>query len=690
MKKHSDHSHLRLDIQGLRALAVTLVVLDHAFGFPTGGFVGVDVFYVISGFLITSHLLREIETTGSLSIMAFYSRRVRRILPVALFVALVTVILAFILWFPQRASQVLIDALSAIGFVANFHFMALGTDYLQQDAAISPFQHYWSLSIEEQFYAIWPLVLFALTFFFRDMRFRVAVVSVIAASSLAWGIYRSSTIPAMAYFDTGVRAWELLFGAILAMSGNTANSRRLPQRVRQWGSLFGVALIIVSAFLVNSSWTTPVPAVLPAVLGAVIVIGMDAPLGSQTLLGNPVSQWLGGMSYSLYLWHFPVLIFASAEFGPSWIVGLSMIPVMLILSWFSYLFVERAVLESRFLKPDHAGAKRKWRLSFELALGASMLGVIVVFSLAQLYGPSLVRSAAPWLKHFNHSSPLMAVEITPSEEQKATEIAEALKATQWPQEIKAQLSQLSEADFADAMFLCRQSPLSKEPHRICRYTYGDVPVAVIGDSIAASWVPAIDAIARVQGWDLTAIAYSNCSLVDVDVTNGTSTPGFLDACKQRRAEMFELLTELKPKIVFLSGSESALTYTGLNLEAATSEWKAGLERTFSRLAAIGQVIVLENPPWGGNPAECATRFSSPESCVSKVSQRHKLKSTAEASTADKFGNVIYVPTRSWFCFEDECPVFSSGLVTRVDKAHLTSAAAVSLSRLILQYAAVEN
>ena len=681
MNSSINSSKIRLDIQGLRAIAVTLVVLDHALGFPTGGFVGVDVFFVISGYLITAHILREIESTGSLSILGFYSRRVRRILPVALVVLIMTVMTAYILWLPPRASQALVDSFSALAFVANFHFMALGTDYLQQDAVASPFQHYWSLSIEEQFYAVWPLTLFAIAIFIKSKRSMIATVSTVFVISLAWGSYRSVTMPSMAYFDTGARVWELLAGALLAMGGTSVNELKMTLRARKYVSFLGVLIILTSAFMITPTWVTPVPAVVPAVIGTIIVIWSNASIGPRTLLGNPIAQWLGKVSYSLYLWHFPVLIFASAEFGHSWIVGLSVMPIMLMLSWFSYAFVEKAVLDSSFLKGKQANTRQAKRLFPDLALGVSILGAITIFSIVQLYGHSAVRSAQPWMKIFDRSE-VTDFEIVSDQEHKVADIIDALEATAWPENILDQLASLSQSDFADAMFLCRDAPTTKNPRRVCQYEHGDIPVAVIGDSVAASWAPAIEKIAIERGWNVTVVSYSNCSLFDVDVTNGAADPDFMHACKQRRDEMFRFLKDLNPNIVFLSSSESALSYTGLEIDSAAAEWEAGSERTFHQLEAVNQVIVLENPPWGANPSECATRYSSPRSCVERVSDRHMVKSVAEASAAEKFDNVAYMPTRSWFCFEGLCPAFSSGLVTRVDRAHLTSAAAMSLSQLI--------
>lgn len=674
-------SGFRRDIQGLRAIAVVLVVLDHAFAWPTGGFLGVDVFYVISGYLISAHILREVEATDTLSFRDFYIRRIRRIFPVAFVVALVTVLFSFLFWFPPRAIQASLDALSAMLFVSNFHFMAIGTDYLQQQTAVSPFQHYWSLSIEEQFYAVWPLLLLGLISVMRSRRALFLSVLALIAASFGWGLWHTLSAPAVTYFDTGARAWELLAGALLALTGaeRAGAGRRISPSFRRVISLAGVGGIILSGIFVSAAWLIPVPTVCLAVIGTMAVIWADVPAGGLSLLGNALSQWLGKVSYSLYLWHFPVLVFA-AQFGDSWHIKLATLPIMLMLSWLSYLFVERAFLESRFLL---AGKRRKWSFTAELAVSLSALAGIIVFAALQLYGPDAVRSQSSWLKHFGRFELVEAVPLASTSEREA-DVRDALAAETWPPELRSQLAWMSENHFTESMTTCRQSPMSEGPWKTCRATYGTISVFVIGDSVAASWLPTIDGVARTKGWDVTAIAFSNCSLFDVDVSDASGSPAFTAACRQRRAKLFALLQEMRPEIVFLSGSESALTYTGLPMSEAAKAWQEGAKRTFSKLSYVPRVVVLENPPWGESPIECAGRYSTPGDCIGTVSQRHKLKSEAERSATQSFSNALYVPTRSWFCFDDRCPVFSSGLVVRVDRAHLTRATSALLAPMLEQ------
>jgi peptidoglycan/LPS O-acetylase OafA/YrhL len=221
----------RGDIEGLRAVAVGLVLLDHVLGWPAGGFIGVDVFFVISGFLITGLLVRERERTGRISFRAFYVRRVRRLMPAALAALVATTLAAWALFPRGRFWEAVDDGVWALLFGANIHFAQQGTDYFQQTAAPSPFQHFWSLAVEEQFYLLWPaliLAVFALRPGGRGRLLGPAKV-VVTAGSFAWSVHATMASPATAYFSTLTRAWELGVGALVAVAATPLS--RLPDRL---------------------------------------------------------------------------------------------------------------------------------------------------------------------------------------------------------------------------------------------------------------------------------------------------------------------------------------------------------------------------------------------------------------------------------------------------------------------------
>ncbi|WP_257516205.1 acyltransferase family protein [Microbacterium sp. zg.Y909] len=675
---HSASPGFRADIQGLRAVAVVIVVVDHAFHWPAGGFLGVDVFYVISGFLITGLLLRELETTGSISLRGFYARRMRRIVPAAVTVLAVTVAAAFALWFLPRAVQTLLDALSALLFVSNWHFIALGTDYLQSTGLVSPLQHYWSLSVEEQFYAVWPLGMLALFGVFRgSRRALIAAIVVGIAVSAAWAAYRTLTNPIDAYFDSLARGWELLAGALIAVAG-TAPAGMKP-RARTVASISGLALIVAGAVFVSADAPLPFPAVLPAVLGAALVIWAAAPSGRRSVLGNPVAQWLGDVSYSLYLWHFPVLIFAWSIWGEAPVVAVLCVPVMLLLSELTRRYVEKPALRSRFLSGwARARNVRPFQVR-DVAVGIAVFATIAVLSVGALRGPAMTTTAgalADGLRIAHLSSDAGAVDTAA----RRMAIEDALSAAEWPDGIRAQLDVLYPSQQTVAMQQhdpgCLNDVFERSATRVCR---GASELMLVGDSVALSWLPTVEAA---YGERATAVGFANCPLIDVSVADRRNTPGHRDACDARRDEMLDLVAAGHPEVVFTSSSEGALGNTGLPLAEAAEAWEAGARRTFERLRSVPSVLVLSNPPLTADPAGCATRMTSPEECTSAVSDVYAAKLAAEVRAAADYPNVTVVDTQEWFCAQDRCPVFVDGFVVRTDGIHLTDAAAIEVAGLL--------
>ncbi|MGB7449421.1 MAG: acyltransferase, partial [Ornithinimicrobium sp.] len=347
----------RPDIEGMRAVAIGLVLWYHA-GLPflPGGFVGVDVFFVISGFLITGLLIKELELQGRISLPRFYARRAKRLLPAT---AVVLVATAALTWLTQPVVQWRafgVDIVGAALYIVNWVLAGRAVDYLAEDVGVSPVQHFWSLAVEEQFYIVWPLLLILVGWWVAKRpgaRLRpvmLAGILVVIVPSFVWSVYQTGANPERAFFVTTTRLWELGVGAFVAI-GSTVWTR-VPRLVAIPLGWLGLGAVVLSGMMVSAETAWPGYAALLPTLGsaAVIVAGFTSgPAGPAGLLGLRPAVWVGGLSYSLYLWHWPLLISAEAQWGElSAVQGLAVAVSSAVPAYLSYRFVENPL---RFAKP---------------------------------------------------------------------------------------------------------------------------------------------------------------------------------------------------------------------------------------------------------------------------------------------------------------------------------------------------
>src|SRR3954470_14553381 len=364
---------VRAEIQALRALAVALVVVCHSWPHVLpGGFVGVDVFFVISGYLITAQLLAEVRRRGTVSLTGFWARRARRILPAALLV-LAGCALATLAWVPQNHWQQFLDEIRAsTAYVENWQLAHTATDYFANAASVqSPVQHYWSLSAEEQFYLVWPGLIGLTVLVGRRYSLAIAMGG-LGLASLAYSIYDTHANPAAAYFITPTRAWEFAAGGLLALP---PVARRSP--LFAWA---GLAAIAVAAVTYSADTAFPgIAAALP-VGGAAAVIWAAAPTAGMRL--RPV-QYLGDISYSVYLWHWPLLILTPyvldrERLGTPWLLAL--VGLTRVLAALSKRFVEDPLRSGPLLVSRRAG----WTFAAALA-GTGAVFAVAATGVADLH-----------------------------------------------------------------------------------------------------------------------------------------------------------------------------------------------------------------------------------------------------------------------------------------------------------------
>ena len=381
----------RPDIEGLRAVAIVAVLLCHA-GVPflAGGYVGVDVFFVISGYLITRLLLGELDRSGTISLRGFYARRAKRLLPLSAVLLATVGVLSMILLSPLRNTEVAGDIIASALYVANWHFAAQSVDYFAQGLEPSPVLHLWSLAIEEQFYLVWPGLMLATTWLWRRRGRSVrpvlwVVLALIFAGSLAYGIFLTEDKPAFAYFDTFARAWELGLGAALALIGTTVRLPRLGAVALGWA---GIAAIVYASFSFTGETAFPGTAALVPTLGAGALIlsgtalaasarGVTRPrFGAGWILSLPPVRYVGRISYSWYLWHWPFLVFAAAIWGPrlSVAAGLAAVAASWVPTQLTHTLIEDPVRRAPMLKrmPNRAIALGLTCTAVALAVGIGL------------------------------------------------------------------------------------------------------------------------------------------------------------------------------------------------------------------------------------------------------------------------------------------------------------------------------
>ena len=393
-------ANYRPEIDGLRAIAVSTVIGFHFFpSWCRGGFVGVDVFFVISGFLITGILLRDRPSRGA-ALLSFYQHRIRRIFPALLVILILACLAGKFVLLPDEFAELRREALASCGFVANFLF-ARTDNYFDQASSSKPLLHLWSLSIEEQFYLVWP----AIVVFGKNWRFKGWIFLVAMAASLALSVLLGVSHPIDAFFSPLTRAWELGLGGFLAWRTRAGASGHglfaLPGTARASGSLaFGVAgalgivLVVGSAFLIEA--TSPYPGMLASLptAGAFLIIaaGGGGPVGR--LLGSRIGVALGRISYPLYLWHWPILVLATLVFGETMTVSLkiSLIALAALLAQLTYALIELPIRRLMTL------ARAAWLFA------ALMLLVAVMYSLAgpkQANDPVYLRGVRSWTGGMN-------------------------------------------------------------------------------------------------------------------------------------------------------------------------------------------------------------------------------------------------------------------------------------------------
>lgn len=672
----------RPDIQGLRAFAVIVVILDHLVHWPSGGFIGVDVFFVISGFLITGQLLRQHEKTGHISFKDFYLRRVKRILPASLLVLVVTVVSAKFIFSTSRFVETVWDGTWATLFAANWRFAAAGTDYFQADGPVSPLQHYWSLSVEEQFYFVWPWLMLAAFFVFlrgerksnpHAARMVAGVaITVVSAASLAWAFYETATNPALAYFSTFSRGWELGLGALLAVM--VPLLEKIPHASRVYIAWVGLAGLVASLFIISDETPFPAPAALLPVVATIAVIA--AGTGAQahrslSVLTNSVSGYLGNISYSLYLWHFPVIVFLAQFIDEGATYYALAIALMLLLSVFAYHLVEDPIRKPGWGKSFVAAIRKPELVSYKYRLTAlGLLGTVTASLVAILLisPPHVATTPAQAFVPATTSTDEATAELPPETAALQAQITAALQASEWP-ELAMSMDDALDAPQAPASIATCGDPGPVDAVACTLGADGAPRTAIVlGDSIAMTMANPVQKSLG-DDWKVISHGMYGCSFSSVTVAN--SDPAITEGCGARNAESIRTVQELQPDAVFIANSYAPRTELGKSAPMSSSQWAETVRTAASELAVDqSKVVFLAAPPADKDPKECYNRVGSPSDCVSAIQSSWSEAFNAESRMATT-NNWSLVDTRSLYCVGRFCPAFVGELPTKSDRAHIT-------------------
>jgi peptidoglycan/LPS O-acetylase OafA/YrhL len=641
------HLQFRPDIEGLRAIAIALVVLYHAgWKGARAGFLGVDVFFVLSGFLISGLLLDELAATGTVSLTKFWARRARRLLPAAALVTLV-VLLANALWlspFDQRTDADTARAFAVYGSNILFAFRSL--EYFGAEAVRDPLLHTWSLSVEEQFYLFFAPAMLLVGLWVRGrgvdvLRRRVGALAVVASvGSFVGCLVLARHYPVVAFYALPARAWEFGLGALTLLA--TRRASRVPTPALEAIALVGLAAILGAAAM--AAPRTPAPGFfsLFPTLGTAALLFAGA-TARRTLVGRALTvapmRFLGRLSYSWYLWHWPALAFLHERTRPSLGLSLAVALLSLVPAAIAFWLVESPIRFSVRLRPYV-------RQTVAAAAALSLL---------------LVAMSTLAIRH-----------------------ADATLAT--PRYVALADARVQSAIWADGCLL--ELPATQSPPCVYGAPRADTTVVLFGDSHAAQWFPALDSITHRRGWRLVVLTKTACPVPQVVVINGQLARRYTECEAWRRLAM-DRIAALRPALVVAASARSYKLLVGGGQQewtessvAAREAWRAGLQHTLLSLtSSAARVVVLEDTPhMPFDVRRCLVKhIEHQEQCAVPVARAVDTTLAAvERSAIRLTPAATYVDLNGSIC-DSMCSTMRDGVVRYLDTNHLTVRYAASLA-----------
>ena len=601
-----------LEIQGLRALAALLVVLYHA-DFVPGGFIGVDIFYVISGYLITGLILRQIKESGTLNLKNFYQRRIKRLLPASVLVLIVTAAISYLILPPIERAELGRNVLAVGLLVSNYAFAFWETDYQNLGANPSALVHYWSLAVEEQFYLIWPIFILLISRL-GLRKIKLAIFSVFVVS-LFFSTWQTQTSSILAFYSLHTRAWELAAGALLLFIPKSFSLKFVKnQQVHFYA---GLGLITYAIIFFDSTTPFPGSAALVPVIGTFLLINSmgNWPKAAGDISNHKITQWLGAISYSLYLWHWPVLLLPSIYLDRP-LLGIEKtlcVIVTIILAHLTYKFVEQPI---RYANLD---TKTVYKALTSAFVAITLISVAIMST----------NTTKIYIKEVNKTFDLLDIAAQPK--------------------VYRDGCHAGYGDITSAKCI-----------------YGDLSssktIVLLGDSHAAQWFEPLNAIATRDGYKLISLTKSACAAFELPrVSKGLYNK---EECASWQENSIKRIKELAPEFVIIS------TFSRYYLDEKNNQkeslYVSGQKDLYNKLKDYsGKLIYLTDTP-------------KPVKDVPKCLSKNPLKSCddVDRSSNKVYEGYTTIDPYVWFC-KGGCKIIKDDYVVYRDASHISNDAAIA-------------
>jgi peptidoglycan/LPS O-acetylase OafA/YrhL len=732
----------RPEIDGLRALAVSLVILCHLgiTGF-SGGYIGVDIFFVISGFLITNLLINEYQTNlvdnnrSWISFRNFYLRRIKRIVPMALTVIIAALVYSYLNYSQARFSQVRNDAIWASLFGANIHYMQESLNYFQQAQSVSLLQHYWSLAVEEQFYLVFPaLFLLVARIKVKAKSWLVAPLVVVAVISLASLVRAITTAnPTQSYFNSFDRAYELGMGALLALVlalrkfslGNVSSDLL---------SIAGTALVAFSVLNFDSGSSFPGASALVPTIGTALILFSETNSAKLSIVGSTLARkplvFLGKLSYSIYLWHWLVIIVVKDQVsGSPLFINSLIIAATLLLSIIGFQLIEHPIrslnIPARFKHPVALSARSK-----VISAIASVTVIALLFAVAtgridlgstkdEVTAPVIQSTPAPTETSSATPSPTASAsdstEPSAAPSESASTTAQPLvqpsvqptptpKALSYTQLLDAFREKVSDGNMLNSVpakmypTVSQLTPLRDAQWRTCMDVavraitceFGnkaaDKTAVILGDSFALATYPTILGALDLTKWHVIGLNMRECMVADVVPFHWTEAWGVISTCAPHRDWTFSYLQEIKPDLIFVSDQPYHPIAIGDkdSGDAHDQLWEEGLQRSLQTLKKLNSKIVYLGPPdsgWETSLIGCTNAQGElKKSCFGSIAKDRNYVLTQKYATEAVGG--LFIDLKGWICDLGTCPPIIDNTPVFYDGAHFSEAFAAKIAPLL--------